>query len=85
MYLSVRSGIEAASVAWQPLGWQPGMLVEIDPDYMLVDCLSRPEADGRYYKALDNSMAAPVMRWIGERIAQLDAILHDGSGDRRQP
>jgi DNA (cytosine-5)-methyltransferase 1 len=29
-YLSVCSGIEAVSVAWQPLGWQPAMLAEID-------------------------------------------------------
>jgi DNA (cytosine-5)-methyltransferase 1 len=30
-YLSVCSGIEAVSVAWQPLGWQPAMYAEIDP------------------------------------------------------
>jgi DNA (cytosine-5)-methyltransferase 1 len=30
-YLSVCSGIEAVSVAWQPLGWQPVMFAEIDP------------------------------------------------------
>jgi DNA (cytosine-5)-methyltransferase 1 len=30
-YLSVCSGIEAVSVAWQPLGWQPTMFAEIDP------------------------------------------------------
>jgi DNA (cytosine-5)-methyltransferase 1 len=30
-YLSVCSGIEAVSVAWQPLGWKPAMLAEIDP------------------------------------------------------
>src|SRR5258708_14009153 len=30
-YLSVCSGIEAASVAWHPLGWQPAMFAEIDP------------------------------------------------------
>jgi DNA (cytosine-5)-methyltransferase 1 len=27
----VCSGIEAVSVAWQPLGWQPAMFAEIDP------------------------------------------------------
>lgn len=27
-------------------------------------------ADGPRYKALGNSMAVPVMRWIGERIAK---------------
>jgi DNA (cytosine-5)-methyltransferase 1 len=30
-YLSVCSGIEAVSVAWGPLGWQPAMFAEIDP------------------------------------------------------
>jgi DNA (cytosine-5)-methyltransferase 1 len=28
----------------------------------------KPAADGPRYKALGNSMAVPVMRWIGERI-----------------
>jgi DNA (cytosine-5)-methyltransferase 1 len=30
--------------------------------------------DGPRYKALGNSMAVPVMAWIGERIAQVEAI-----------
>lgn len=30
--------------------------------------------DGPRYKALGNSMAVPCMRWIGERIAAVDAI-----------
>jgi len=30
-YLSVCSGIEAVSVAWQSLDWQPAMFAEIDP------------------------------------------------------
>lgn len=29
-YLSVCSGIEAASVAWGPLGWQPWAFAEVD-------------------------------------------------------
>lgn len=33
-------------------------------------------ADGPRYKALGNSMAVPVMRWIGERIAAVDALDH---------
>lgn len=32
-------------------------------------------ADGPRYKALGNSMAVPVMRWIGERIKLVDEIL----------
>ncbi|CAN7302002.1 DNA cytosine methyltransferase [Cupriavidus necator] len=40
------------------------------------DILSRgkPAADGPRYKALGNSMAVNVMRWIGERIAAIEAM-----------
>lgn len=31
VYASVCSGIEAASVAWEPLGWKPAWFSEIDP------------------------------------------------------
>lgn len=30
-FLSVCSGIEAASCAWEPLGWRPAAFSEIDP------------------------------------------------------
>ena len=45
-------------------------------DYTLITHRGKPAADGPRYKALGNSMAVPVMRWIGERIAQVDAIPH---------
>lgn len=32
-YLSVCSGIEAATVAWEPLGWRPAWFSQIDPDH----------------------------------------------------
>lgn len=32
----------------------------------------KPASDGPRYKALGNSMAVPVMRWIGERIKMVD-------------
>lgn len=35
--------------------------------------------DGPRYKALGNSMAVPVMRWIGQRIAQVEMILENVS------
>ena len=38
----------------------------------------KPPADGPIYKALGNSMAVPVIAWIGKRIAQVDAILFAG-------
>lgn len=59
-YISTFSGIESASVAWEPLGWT-------DITYR-----GKPAADGPRYKAIGNSMAVPVMRWIGERIETMD-------------
>ena len=38
-------------------------------DYTLIPYRGKPAADGPRYKALGNSMAVPVMRWIGQRIA----------------
>jgi DNA (cytosine-5)-methyltransferase 1 len=40
-------------------------------DYTL---LGDKTPDGPRYKALGNSMAVPVMRWIGERIAKVSSI-----------
>lgn len=37
-------------------------------DYTAVPFRGKPAADGPRYKALGNSMAVPVMRWIGKRI-----------------
>lgn len=46
-------------------------------DYTLVPNRGKPMADGPRYKALGNSMAVPVMRWIGERINAVEALQHD--------
>jgi DNA (cytosine-5)-methyltransferase 1 len=46
-------------------------------DYTLIPYRGKPAADGPRYKALGNSMAVPVMRWIGERIALVDAALEE--------
>ena len=53
-------------------------------DYTLVEYRGKLAADGPRYRALGNSMAVPVMRWIGERIAAVDAILRE-TGVRRLP
>jgi DNA (cytosine-5)-methyltransferase 1 len=37
-------------------------------DYTLVPYRGKPAADGPRYRALGNSMAVPVMAWIGKRI-----------------
>jgi DNA (cytosine-5)-methyltransferase 1 len=45
------------------------------PDtYLDIIYRGKPAADGPKYKALGNSMAVPVMRWIGERIAAVHAM-----------
>jgi DNA (cytosine-5)-methyltransferase 1 len=41
-------------------------------DYTLIPYRGKPAADGPRYKALGNSMAVPVMRWIGQRIDMLE-------------
>ena len=38
-------------------------------DYTAIEYRKKPAADGPRYKALGNSMAVPVMAWIGQRIA----------------
>ena len=42
-------------------------------DYTAVTYRKKPASDGPRYKALGNSMAVPVMAWIGKRIAEVEA------------
>tara|TARA_R100000951_G_scaffold16512_3_gene13027 strand:+ start:6214 stop:7236 length:1023 start_codon:yes stop_codon:yes gene_type:complete len=43
------------------------------PDgYTDIEYRNKPAADGPRYKAMGNSMAVPVMRWIGERIQMVE-------------
>ena len=44
-------------------------------DYTLIPHRGKFAADGPRYKALGNSMAVPVMRWIGERIQMVEEML----------
>jgi len=37
-------------------------------DFTLIDYRGKPAADGPRYRAIGNSMAAPVIRWILRRI-----------------
>ena len=43
-------------------------------DYTLIQHRGKPAADGPRYKALGNSWAVPCARWIGDRIAAVDAL-----------
>jgi DNA (cytosine-5)-methyltransferase 1 len=41
--------------------------------------ISAKTADGPRYKALGNSMAVPVIRWIGERIQRVEELAESGN------
>ena len=43
-------------------------------NYTNIQPKGKPTPDGPRYKALGNSMAVPVMRWIGERIKQFEEM-----------
>jgi DNA (cytosine-5)-methyltransferase 1 len=43
-------------------------------DYTLVPYRGKPVSDGPRYRAIGNSMAVPVMRWIGRRIQIVDRL-----------
>lgn len=56
-------------------------MLGVDPETftgVTEDELLKLSADGPRYKALGNSMAVPVMRWIGERIQLLEDLLPPG-------
>lgn len=91
-YVSIFSGVEAATLAWEPLGWEPVAFSEIEPfpcavlaerwpdvpnlgDITKIAWKGKPAEDcpdGPRYKAIGNSMAVPVMRWISRCIAAVD-------------
>lgn len=43
-------------------------------DYTLIQYRGKPAADGPRYRALGNSMAVPVMAWLGRRIMEVDRL-----------
>jgi DNA (cytosine-5)-methyltransferase 1 len=47
-------------------------------DYTLIPYRGKPAADGPRYRAIGNSMAVPVMRWIGARMRRVEEI---GTGE----
>ena len=57
-----------------PLEWE--RLMGFPDDYTLVRYRGPAEfcPDGPRYEALGNSIVVPVLRWIGERIAMVDAL-----------
>lgn len=57
-----------------PGAWQDDSGIWWTPDYTLINYRGKPAADGPRYKALGNSMAVPVMHWIGRRIQVVSSI-----------
>ena len=49
-------------------------LMGFPDNFTLVPYRNKPAADGPRYKALGNSMAVPVMRWLGERIQMVEDL-----------
>jgi len=49
-------------------------------DYTLIPYRNKSASDGPRYKALGNSMAVPVMAWIGKRIQMVADLESDGAG-----
>jgi DNA-cytosine methyltransferase len=45
-------------------------------DYTLIEYRGKRTKDGPRYKVIGNSMAVPVMRWIGERIQMVDNLIN---------
>lgn len=55
----------------RPVEWERAF--GFPDDFTLVPYRNRMMADGPRYKMLGNSMAVPVVSWIGQRIAMVDA------------
>lgn len=50
-------------------------------EYTAITYKGRPAPDTRRLEAIGNSMPVPVMRWIGERISLVDAIMKKESAE----
>ena len=69
-YVLEKTGVRIAT----PKEWE--RLFGFPDDYTLVPYKGKPAADSPRYKALGNSMAVPVMWWIGERIQKWENMLY---------
>jgi len=71
---NIQQGIRIGSAVRRLTPRECERLQGFPDDFTLVPHRGKPMADGPRYKMLGNSMAVPVVRWIGERIAAVDAI-----------
>jgi len=68
------NGIATASAVRRLTPRECERLQGFPPDFTLVPYRGKLMADGPRYKMLGNSMAVPVVRWIGQRIAAVEAL-----------
>jgi DNA (cytosine-5)-methyltransferase 1 len=50
-------------------------LMGLPDDYTLVNYRGKPAKDGPRYKVIGNGIVVPELRWIGERIDRIDALM----------
>jgi DNA (cytosine-5)-methyltransferase 1 len=67
-------GVQIGSAVRRLMPMECERLQGFPDDYTLINVRGKPAADGPRYKALGNSMAVPVMRWIGERIEAVENL-----------
>jgi DNA (cytosine-5)-methyltransferase 1 len=71
---NIQQGVRVGSTVRRLTPRECERLQGFPDDYTLISYRGKPAADGPRYKALGNSMAVPVMSWIGERIARVEAL-----------
>jgi DNA (cytosine-5)-methyltransferase 1 len=71
---NIQQGIRIGSAVRRLTPRECERLQGFPDDYTAVPYRGKTAADGPRYKALGNSMAVPVMRWIGERITMVEAL-----------
>jgi len=76
--LEARAEVQAVQCGWSVRRLTPRECERLQgfPDnYTLIDYRGKPAADGPRYKALGNSFAVNVARWIGTRIEFVESSL----------
>lgn len=71
-------GVGAIATRWAVRRLTPlecERLQGFEDNYTLIPYRGKPAKDGPRYKALGNSKAVPVVRWIGRRIEMVDEII----------
>ena len=72
------NGILASSAVRRLTPRECARLQGFPDDYLDIQFRSKPAADGNKYRALGNSFAVPVVRWIGKRITSEQARIAAG-------